>query len=83
MYAHMYGVHMYVHSHRTTMGAPPHLFCFCFETESLTDLNSESLLFLPTKHWDLQACTTKPSFFRWVLGSALGSSCLHGKLFTD
>lgn len=45
--------------------------------------NSESLLFLPTKHWDLQACTTKPSFFRWVLGSALGSSCLHGKLFTD
>lgn len=38
MYAHMYRMHMHVNSQRTTMGAVPHLFCFCFETESLTDL---------------------------------------------
>lgn len=23
------------------MGAAPHLFCFCFETESLTDLETQ------------------------------------------
>lgn len=85
MYAHMYRMH--ITCMWTARGLPWVLLLTCFvsvlrQNPSLT-WNSKSLLSLPAKHWDLQACTTKPSLFRWVLGSVLGSSCLCGKLFSD